>query len=179
VQAPTDIDDPLTRMPIEVIRRFRAGCWLATFCVAGLLAVAAARRARVYDDEKTLAVILLLLAAGWMASAWILTPIFDLPQAVRYGFCRRGRMRLLARWLPAGWIVVAAAGIADAVVSPAPAAQAGWAQLVRVVELVGGGVGLAGVMALGVLLQRLAVWARDPHAERALELALWGVPMTS
>ena len=55
----------------------------------------------------------------------------------------------------------------------------GWIGLARMGMIAFAIVGFAGIVCLGILLGRLAEWVRDDDAERAINLAVWGVPITT
>ena len=177
MEAEADLDDPLSMMPLRVIRRFRAASWAATACVFVVIVVLIGTPGLALPRPAKLG-LLAGVSLLWCGAAWLLTPAFDLPQAVQRGFGRRGRLRAAARGLQLGWVVAAGAGWVAAAV---PAGAAGRAPLALLSALawLGAIAGLAGVVTLTVLLQRLAEWARDGDAERALNLTLWGTPIMS
>jgi hypothetical protein len=174
---PREIDEPLSRMPISVIMTFCIACWFASLCaVAMVVVMLGGRWLRLTGEAR--AAMLLGLAGMWAVAAWLLTPTFDLPQAAYYGFARAGRLRHAARLLQTGWILAAGAMYIRSQL-PLTASQgmaASWLSAAGVIGLI---VGLAGIVALGVVLHRLADWVRDDVAKSALNLALWGAPTLS
>lgn len=175
VDAPLEIDDPLSLMPPHVIRAFRRGCWLAsTAVILGLAVLIVERWARWPAWMPVVALGVVVLA--WLIAVWMLTPQFDLPQARVRGFSSRGRLRLLARSLQLGWVMALGAG---AMLPAAPAT--GPLRVALSPGLVGLGVvaGLSGVIALAVLLERLAEWTRDRDAEIGFNWAAWGLPIAT
>jgi hypothetical protein len=175
VDAPLQIDDPLSLMPPHVIRAFRRGCWIASAAVlAALIAVVMQRWATL--PSGVLIVLFSSVALIWIVAVWMVTPHFDLPQAQVRGFTHRGRLRASARLLQLGWILAIAAAAAGL----AAPAMPGWGRLVTLGLLVVGIVcGLLGLIMLAVLLERLAEWTRDRDAEVAFNWSSWGVPLST
>ena len=162
VGTPLSIDDPMSLAPRAVIRAFRRGTWLASGCVVGWLLL----EAFFYFGpirEGVHRVALLVLAAGWCLATWLLTPSFSIEPARFHGFGGRGHLRIVARVLQGGWLLAA-------VTSFLP-----WLPGAAWVALAGALVGLAGLMALSVVLMRLADWVRDDTARRNFNWFLWGV----
>lgn len=169
------LDEPLSHMPLAVIKAFRRGCWLTSLTVAGFLAVMIGGFLRVWDPV-TWWWMIFISAALWPVAAWMVTPSFGLPHAVVRGFGRGSRLRQAARWLQLGWPAAAGAGLWLVTVPSLSLASAGFLKLTAAGGIV---TGLAGVVVLAILLGRLAEWVRDDRAERALDLAVWGVPPAS
>ncbi len=175
---PGAVDDPLSLMPIEIIRRFRAGSWIATACV---LAVMIQRLGGLCLAGKTTvsAVVLLALSLLWVIAVRRLTPALNLPQARFHGFHRDSRLRKAARFLGYGWLLAALAFCLENAITRAPTSSASLIGLLHTVQTIGAIAGLAGVIVLTILLLNLARWTRDDTAASALNLALWGVPTMS
>ncbi len=169
------LDEPLSHMPLAVIKAFRLGCWLTSLTVAGFLAVMIGGFLRLWDPV-TWSRMIFASAALWPVAAWMVTPSFDLPHAVVRGFGRGSRLRHAARWLQLGWPAAAGAGIWLVTAPPLPLASAALLKLTAAGGIV---TGLAGVVVLAILLGRLAEWVRDDRAQRALDLAVWGVAPAS
>lgn len=167
------LDDPLSLMPIHVIRVFRRGCWLASLTVVVFLGLMVSRWWGNWLPWAWSSV-LLTAAVLWALAAWLVTPAFELRQAVLRGFATGSRLRQAARWLQLGWVVAAATGLVQAV-----RPGSGGAGLLYAGAAIGIGLGAVGGVALAVMLQRLAEWVRDDRAERALNLAVWGVPLAT
>ena len=168
------IDDPLSRMPVQVIKAFRRGCLLAALCIVLMLAVIVADL-RVPWPPPVPWGIITVIGLVWIGAVILLTPAFDIPQAVQRGFARGGRLRRAARWLQLAWPLAAAAtGTLALLPATTPAST---------VDLVVTGlrgaivVGLVAVVTLAVLLERLAEWTRDDTAERCFNWAMWGIPV--
>jgi hypothetical protein len=174
ILAPGNIDDPLSQAPLHIIKRFRFGCWLAMGCVISQVALAVAH-VRWPTAAQLWAAIMLGVAAVWFAAAALLTPAFHTPQAISWGFGERGKLRLVARWLQLSWVVGYAAHLMDvAGLARAGLGQAGGAlETLFAIAVVAG---LAGLVLLGVVLERLAAWARDDSAEKCFNAAIWGIP---
>jgi hypothetical protein len=162
------IDDPLSAAPIGVIKTFRTASWIASGCVLALIAIIICSTFNVLAP-----IVASSMLAGvsviWLVAVWMLTPAIDLPQAEAHGFSRRNRLRHVARWLQLGWPLAAtmwlldSAGTSSNLIEPA----------------IGSGLvlGVAGLVVLGLILENLASWVRDDAAERAINLAVWGVPI--
>jgi hypothetical protein len=115
------------------------------------------------------------LSVLWVGAVTWLTPAFGMPQAASRGFSRRSRIRSAARWLQWGWVLAAAIRLMQHEMTLAAAA----ASLARLGLGLGVIIGLAGMVALCVLLERLAEWARDDHAQNLFNWAMWTIPITT
>jgi hypothetical protein len=163
-----NIDDPLSMMPKGVIDVFRRGTLVGSACT--LFAACGVMFWMFRASPRSLmAIAIIMLAIGWCAAAWMMTPALDLPQAIIRGFTARSWLRAAARALQFGW-VIAAVGllVMQAIGARAPMDQI----LLRIVQF-GLGTGLIGIVVLAILLERLAEWVRDDYAERAFNLAVW------
>jgi hypothetical protein len=171
---PKDIDAPISAAPLWVIKSFRFASWIASACIivaAGLMVAGT----HGWYSPKVTGPLLLGAAAWWCIAVWWLTPAMDLPQAVRRGFSRTGMLRRVTRWLQLAWVVAAGITVVRAAfprqgIGAGPdlmiwAARGAWL------------VGFVGLLCLVVMLQRLAEWARDDTAEKALSVVLWGLPI--
>ncbi len=116
------------------------------------------------------------VAVMWVASAWMVTPSFDLPQAAVRGFSSRSRLRRAARWPQLGWLLAAAAAWGLATSGANPVIPAG---LLKAGIAIGSLVGFAGLVALVIMLGRLAEWVRDDRAEKAFALSVWAAPVAT
>ena len=174
VDVPPEIDDPLSLMPPEVIRAFRRGCWIASMAVIAGLVTIVVQRWATWPAWMPIA-LLSVVTIFWLVAVWMLTPHFDIPQALVRGFTRRGQLRAWARLLQLGWGLALAAAAAHHF---APAAPWSW---VLSPALVGVGIvcGLSGIVTLAVLLERLAEWTRDREAEVGFNWASWGLPLAT
>jgi hypothetical protein len=171
------LDDPLSQMPIGVVKRFRLASWTATVCVAALIVLAVAS---VRPTWLSLArpEVLVALSLAWFGAVWLLTPAFHLRQAVAHGFSHQGKLRLAARFAQLGWIIAAGANLA-LVLIPAKKLTGELAETLQILRFGGAAIGLLGALLLCALLARLANWARDHTAENALNLAAFGIPISS
>jgi len=174
---PGEIDEPLCTMPIGIIRTFQAASWLASACALGLIVLVIAERWMLLGTPAP-AALLAAFSLLWAAAVWLLTGAYDMPQALFHGFSSTGRLRLWARGLQAGWVLAAGA----AFLKQAAAKTAGGGILPTLLgstSVLGIAIGLAGIVVLAIQLRRLAEWARDSNAERALNLTAWGIPITT
>jgi hypothetical protein len=110
----------------------------------------------------------------WLGATLLITPAFSLPQAVVRGFSISSRLRRAARWLQVGWIVFAGAALYGIAV-PNPIASL--ANLLYLLQVAGFLTGMAGIVTLSILLQRLADWTRDEEAGTAFNWGMWGLPI--
>jgi hypothetical protein len=118
---------------------------------------------------------LLALAALWVGAVMWLTPAFAIPQAASRGFVRRSRLRQVTRWLQLAWPL--AAGMS--VVQHELALSAAIGSMARLLFTLGVLVGLAGVVLLAIMLERLSEWARDDVAQNLFNWAMWTIPITT
>jgi hypothetical protein len=169
------IDDPLSKMPLGIIRRLRLGCWTASAWIIGVMVIVTLNAWRGLAGMR-LAALLIAAALLWQVAAILLTPAFRLPQAVWHGFGPTSRLRHAARWLQVGWLVAAGANLA-LVLLPTPWAAQAW--LFTWTKGAGVLVGLAGLITLGVLLTGLAEWARDDDAAKAFGFSMWFTPLAT
>jgi hypothetical protein len=173
-------DDPLDRMPMRVIRVFRRAAWLATLCI--FLTAASIWSILFRWSWPAMATLAIVLLTGlWIASMWALTPIVATPEARSRGFSERGIARRIARWGQFSWLVLLFGLLAERWLSAAPAGagatRRGMLNLLSAVEvgaLVGGCIAM---IAMAVLMERLAEWARDDAAERLFRLFQWLLPL--
>jgi hypothetical protein len=172
-----DIDDPISTAPTRVRRSFRHGAYLAAACVGAAVAVLLVRTVIGTIDIRVTTMALLVIAVLWCGAVWTLTPAFDEIQSVRRGFSRSGRLRLVARWLSFAWIAVAGLAFARVVVTGVPGSGADAAMLLGMRGA--WVVAFIGVLCFAVLLQRVAEWAKDDVAQRALNVVLWGLPIVT
>jgi hypothetical protein len=169
---PAEVDDALSLMPRAVILEFIWGCWIASLCVFAAAGVIVADQVHAFDHTVT-EIVLTGTALVWAIACWMLTPAFALPQAVFWGFSKRSRLRLVARWLGPGWLMALTAALLE------PFA----AQLILVRPLlwlasVGGAIaGLASIVTLSIMLERLAEWTRDDTAQKIFNGFVWGLPL--
>lgn len=168
---PDNIDDPLSQMPVPAIQRLKWGCWSAFWCMVIALVLSAAYYWNTLSDAFALTG-LLLLSLSWQVAVRFATPALDLPQARLYGFTRRSRLRLAAQWTQLAWPL--AAGLALlvlAVKNPPP--QMAYAQDAIRLSMA---VGVAGLVALAVVFERLSDWVRDAEAQKYFNGIMWGLP---
>jgi len=178
VAAPVDADAPISTAPTWVRRSFRRGAYLSAACVGAAVAVLFVRTVLGAIDVRVTAGLLLVIAVLWSGAVWLLTPVFDEIQCVRRGFSRTGQLRRVVRWLAFAWIAVA--GLALGRVAATGAIVRGPADDALLIAMRGAWVvAFVGVLCLAVLLQRLAAWAKDDTAERALDVVLWGLPIVT
>ena len=173
-KVPEAIDDPLSRMPVPVILRFKWGCWATVWTgVLGVLLWLTLRSGNV--PELVPLVGLAALAVHWQVVVRLVTPAFALPQASMRGFSPRGRLRIVVQWLQLGWLLAIGATLADvAITSTSPQFDI----LPRLVPL-GLFVGVVGIFLWAILLGRLAEWTCDKAAETVFNWAVWTLPFTA
>lgn len=175
IRSTSNIDDPLSSMPLEVIRKFRLGSWAASACVIAMAAVMMVSGVGGWLMlEFKLA--LIGIAGAWVVSVFLLTPSLTQRQATVRGFTSRSRLRTAARWLQPGWIVAA---VASALAFAIPAAQATAVSMLNTLTTAGVLAGLAGFVTVGILLERLSEWVRDAFAEKCFNWAIWFIPITT
>jgi hypothetical protein len=174
IAATSDIDEPLSQAPTRVIVAFIRGCWSASIILALCVALLAALR---FPDWPAAVSRwgLLPLSVLWVGAVAWLTPAFGIPQAASRGFSRRSRTRRAARWLQWGWVFAAGLRLLQHELTlTGPAAS-----LTRLGFGISMLAGLAGMVVLCVLMERLAEWARDDHAQNLFNWAMWSIPITT
>jgi hypothetical protein len=171
----SQIDDPLSLMPLRVIFAFIRGCWVASICMIGMLVTVLLEQLEVWDAMAA-AVSFSALATLWCGAVIWLTPAFTIPQAVIRGFSQRGRVRRTSRWLQFGWVIAAGSMLAEtAIANPRP----GIASVIGLGQWAGVAIGMIGLVMLCILLERLAEWTRDDDAQRMFNLSMWGMPIAT
>ncbi len=179
ILSPSDIDDPLSQAPLFVIKRFRFGCWLAMACILAQVWVVILQL-RWPLTPQVRASVLFVAAVAWFLAAVFLTPAFHTPQAISWGFGRRGKLRLVARWLQLGWVLAYGANLlGTSAAGGGGGGGVGGALRLGPLAALGIIVGLFGLIVLGVILMRLAAWTRDDTAERWFNVAVWGIPVAT
>ena len=169
-----DIDDPLSLAPPRVILAFIRGCWAASIIVVLVVIVSLAPRFPQWSMSWT-RWSLPPLALLWVGAVAWLTPAFLLPQAAMRGFSRRSALRRFARLLQWGWLAAAVLRLLRYELRWTGSAGA----MANVGMIIGFIVGLAGVVILAVLMERLANWARDGGAEKAFNFAAFTIPLAT
>jgi hypothetical protein len=172
---PEDVDDPLALMPRSVIVAFIIGCWSASICVMLIVGLVVVLRLEIAPAEVMVAA-LAVVSMAWLGATILITPAFALPQAVKRGFALGSRLRRASRWLQLGWPVLAGATLLKLA---APNASASLANLLLLLQIAGFLSGMAGIVALCVLLQQLADWTRDDGAGTAFNWAMWSLPIAT
>ena len=174
IAATSEIDEPLSQAPTRVILAFIRGCWAASIILALCVGMLAALRFPAWPSEISRWG-LLPLSVLWVGAVAWLTPAFGIPQAATRGFSRRSRTRQAARWLQSGWVLAAGLRLLQHELTLTGLA----ASLTRVGFTFGVVAGLAGMIVLCVLMERLAEWTRDDHAQRLFNWAMWTIPVTT
>jgi hypothetical protein len=152
-------------------------------CVVLAVGALFSQRFELWDVRLTLMGLCGLSLAWWFATI-VLTPSFALPQAVTRGFGPASKLRKAARLLPIGWVMATFASLAreflsassPAVVFPTPTT---FASLLGFAQVVGFLLGMAGIVVLCILLERLADWTRDSDAQRMFNWSMWLIPILS
>ncbi len=160
-------------MPQRIIIAFTRGCWLATLVIVCAIGLAVAGLFPGFSPEVKAGAFVALATLWILATLW-LTPAFDIQPAVSRGFARTGRLRLAVRLLQFGWMVYAAASV---LALPNLNVTTSLASTLPAVRTAAWFIGLAGIIMLCILLQRLAEWTRDDDAERRFNWVIWGVPV--
>jgi len=180
---PDDIDAPLSQAPTRVILSFIRGCWLASICVAAAVGVTIADRFPAWKPSISL-FIMTGVSLLWVLAVMWLTPGFNLPQAAIRGFSPRGKLRRATRLLHWGWVAATCAQFVDWQLSVNSGGIAGAGggslrTLLSLMETVGFLAGLAGIVCLSLMLERLAEWTRDDTAEKCFNWAAWSLPIST
>lgn len=156
-------------MPLPVIKRFRASAWAATISIFGFLSLLV-YSVKFASTQVPVGSIMLALIILWLFAIWRLTPTLDLPQAAKYGFSQKSKLRFAARWFQFGWVLTALA-----LYFVSAGVRSGFFWYFSVISFIGGiAMGLLGLVALCLFLARFADWVRDEFAEMAFKLAVWG-----
>jgi hypothetical protein len=166
-------DDPLSTMPMRVILMLVRGCWAAAICVVLMMIALILHRIGLVRDEIAFPS-MFMLSLFWLGAAIWLTPVITLPQAVSRGFGSKSRLRTSARVLQLGWVIAIGALAFETLV---PQAAGPLAALVKLATFGGLCAGLAGLIVLSVLLERVAEWARDEDAQRMFNWTMWSWPL--
>lgn len=164
-------DAPLSRMPLSVIRAFRGASWLAVGCVA---AVAGSSWFAFFGSAPPVVVRAVVISAGlgWFVAMFLLTPAIPVPQAISRGFTEAGVTRRIARWAQLGWLLAAGALIAPSMWSGSALAAAATGAFYTGVLI-----GTVGMVAMAVMMERLAEWTRDTTAEWMFQWFQWALPI--
>jgi hypothetical protein len=172
--APARKDGELATMPMRLIKWFRLACWLASTCAILLAAVVLGRAWRFVPGGGQ--VTLFAIAWLWTIAVWMLTPALD--DAPARGYARRSGRRRAARFLAFGWPLASSLLLLAAI---GPKTLVGGMNQTVLTWAAGASAlaGVAGLVALALLLQDLADWARDRTAEPAFNVAVWGVVVAS
>jgi len=174
IAPPSDGDDPLSRMPLRIIRIFRRAAWLATLCI--LLAAASIWSVMFGGFEQFSSVLAIaFLTVLWVAAMWLLTPVVAVPEAASRGFSARGVARRIARYGQMAWIlVVITYFVESSLATPAKQVLTVLAAA-RIAGIAAGGIAM---IAMAVLMERLAEWARDDTSARLFQWFQWTMPIT-
>jgi hypothetical protein len=159
-------------MPLPTIRRLKWGCWAAFWGMGAAVVLIVTHTWRIFPPLLTLGA-LAAVALSWQVAVRLATPALDLPQAALRGFSRHGRLRIAVQWLQLGWMAAAVAALLGAIIG---GGAAGKEPLVTIIRG-GTAVGVAGLMLLALLLERLAEWARESSGEKCFNWILWTLPL--
>lgn len=167
-------DDPLSSMPLDVIRAFRLGGWIAAVCMMMSIGWIAATMIRSFPPLVE-SLPWIVIAAIWVWSAFLLTPTMAVREAVSRGFGARSQWRTIARWSQLAWIGSTSIAVIDAAITSPTSASALVLQVLGIASMV---VGVIGLVMLLVLMERLAEWVRDDVAQRSFNWAIWVLPVS-
>ncbi len=168
------IEDVLSQMPVFVIRRFS----YASIAAAGCVVLALATQFGMWVESFPLWFgpgVLVGLSMIWVCCVVAITPAMNIPQAIRRGFKRGGRIRLVTRLLQLGWFLAAGCFFTSEIYT-IPAKTQPWLDGGMTVGFV---TGIAGLVFLSIMLERLAEWARDDSAESLFNWCTWGIPIAT
>ncbi|MCP3902910.1 MAG: hypothetical protein GY715_04670 [Planctomycetes bacterium] len=175
IQMPQNVDDPLSLMPVPVIRRVRRACFAAT-SITGVFVVVVLGLFGADLMPEVEAGVLGVLTLAWIVSAWLFTPVLSGPTAVFHGFTASSRRRRGARWLQLAWLGPVGAIVFETFASKA-AGRGGMPALLATVRYAGIVIGVTGVVFICLHLEELAEWACDRGAASAFNMATWGIPI--
>lgn len=166
-------DDPLSRMPLRVIRIFRRAAWLATFCIfiaaGSVWSMMLGRMPQSWSLMLTVVLVFL-----WIVAMWMLTPVVGVREAVARGFSPRGIARRIARWGQVGWIILVATQLME---NSLPTLTKPVVTMLLVGRVAGIAIGGIAMIAMAVLMERLAEWARDDGSARLFQWFQWTMPL--
>ena len=177
IQMPQNVDDPLSLMPMPVIRRIRLACFVAT-SITGVFVVVVLGVFGGHLVPEVEAGVLGALALAWIVSAWLFTPVLSGPAAVFRGLTAPSWRRRGARWLQLAWLLPVAAIVFETFASKA-AGRGAMPDLLAWMRYGGIVVGVTGVVVICLHLEELAVWACDREAASGFNVAMWGIPIVT
>lgn len=170
---PKMLAEPLSEAPGHVIRTFAFGAMMCALVAALYVAFTISRMFTPWLPI-TIPSVHMGLAVLWIAGVRLATPFFDIPQAVVRGFGPSSRLRRAAWLVQFIWLVPTATALAFAIANPAAGPIH---DLVAWTVAIGTMGGIAAIICLAVLLDRLAEWTRDDLAQRALQWTIWLLPV--
>ena len=168
------IEDVLSHMPMFVIRQFS----YASIIAAGCVVLALANRFGMWMESfppwfgPGVQVGLVMV---WLYAVFAITPAMTIPQAIRRGFKRGGKMRLATRVLQFGWLMAAGCFFTSEMYT-IPAKTQPWLDAGMGIGVTAG---IIGLVCLCIMLERLAEWSRDDTAESLFNWCTWGIPIAS
>jgi predicted Zn-ribbon and HTH transcriptional regulator len=168
VQAPAQLN-LLSDAPLSDIRRLASGLWLAVLCIpAAPIAMFLSTLVTVRAGGPMwygFLLGLMLVSVMWGIAVWFITPTLDTPDGHRFGFTSTSKLRLMARWSQWSWVAFVLLELTLPVGT--------WTRLAALLAIV---IGIVGLIAVALLLSRLADWARDEPAGRMLNVTVWLLP---
>jgi hypothetical protein len=168
---PETIDDPLSLMPIEMIRRLKWGCWAVFWCMLITFVLGIVLSQHQMPDGLVLGA-LAAVSLSWQVAVRLATPALGLPQGVLRGFSRRGKLRFAAHWFQIGWVIAATSAVVLEIGGRSGALTDVSANLLRW----GIVAGLIGLILLALMFERLSEWSRDDQAQKVFNTIAWGLP---
>lgn len=163
----------LSDAPLSEIKQLRLGLWMAMACLVATPIVMFVSTVMALRSGSSAVIdgALILLALSWAAAVWLMTPVLRTPDAVQRGFSPESKLRIAARYSQLAW---PAAMLLLALGALAAGSAWWWISLV-LLQLMS----ITGLLALAVVLSRLADWCCDEFAGRLLNLTLWALPIST
>jgi hypothetical protein len=200
ILAGDDSRDALRDVPLRSIVRLGFGLWMQAAAQVGVIALPLLLRPALRASPLHPWLAMLVIAGAWAVGAWLATRPIDSELGILNGYGSRAWLRRIAglaaiAWplltlaLLVGWSMrasraaVAATAAATAsgagapavtILPPAPApVQADWMTLAALLA------GMAALMLMAWLHQRLAHWMYDLRSFQMLNWSTWGIGLTA
>ncbi len=164
----------LSDAPVSDIRKLACGLWMGIASLVGLpVAVIAsyllALRFNPAGSGDYVMWALLSLALLWAMGVWNMTPVLQTPEGTKHGFTPKSPTRQIARFSQIGWVLA----VILLMMPPGAAFPVG-------IGIAGSiCLGLGGLVALSLMLGRLADWSCDEPAGGMLNVTVWLLPLAT